>query len=601
MFEGLKNKMVSMYDKTGLPSIAYGKILNEEKDDKGNLKTLAQQELDKYNTAYNNDINSVPLEMSMNNMEGVKEYQASMLVYYTKKAGLEKEIQDTQKKLEEAKKQGNLQEQQQLEAKLNWLNKDVKFLDQSKEMAKKVLHFSNFTARKYDELLSMSTELVKAQSVYRNLVGTSFGNQGSQMQTAYDSLNASRDLFNKVGRMNFNNQITSAYIQDPNGNKLMTITGKNDYNKVNMSDYNAIQDRIDYYRKNNINEKDNISIEDLQEQAIMVSSLIAEQYNMKQQELGFMQQEKQLQIDITKYYLERNKLIANFTESAETKQSDIDIKSANINYSMRYGGGKYNSIEELQRVTNLKLENSNLKMKDQLDYAKRQIMVAKENSTRQINAIRRLESKNTSNSQKSDTQAKQNSNETNRTIVESANTISNNLNTALSQIMNSLQSMQTSYSPLDSPSVPQGYNPEADKWTKFWQVYNLAMQSGDPHPMVTAGQWALESGWGSKESGKNNLFGVKGTSGTRKMGYEGSMATFRDYNSPLESVKDHVNLKLNGSNFKNLGYANSGSDEEALRRIASMYVDGTKSAGRFTDDYIKNITNIMKMFKFINL
>ena len=261
---------------------------------------------------------------------------------------------------------------------------------------------------------------------------------------------------------------------------------------------------------------------------------------------------------------------------------------------MRYGGGKYNSIEELQRVTNLKLENSNLKMKDQLDYAKRQIMVAKENSTRQINAIRRLESKNTSNSQKSDTQAKQNSNETNRTIVESANTISNNLNTALSQIMNSLQSMQTSYSPVDSPSVPQGYNPEADKWTKFWQVYNLAMQSGDPHPMVTAGQWALESGWGSKESGKNNLFGVKGTSGTRKMGYEGSMATFRDYNSPLESVKDHVNLKLNGSNFKNLGYANSGSDEEALRRIASMYVDGTKSAGRFTNDYIKNITNIME-------
>ena len=39
--------------------------------------------------------------------------------------------------------------------------------------------------------------------------------------------------------------------------------------------------------------------------------------------------------------------------------------------------GKHNSIEELQRVTNLKLENSNLKMKDQLDYAKRQIMVTK--------------------------------------------------------------------------------------------------------------------------------------------------------------------------------------------------------------------------------
>ena len=64
----------------------------------------------------------------------------------TLKASQEK-VKDAQKKLEEAKKQGNLQEQQQLEAKLNWLNQDVKFLDQSKEMAKKVLHFSNFSAK----------------------------------------------------------------------------------------------------------------------------------------------------------------------------------------------------------------------------------------------------------------------------------------------------------------------------------------------------------------------------------------------------------------------------------------------------------------------
>ena len=595
LVESYKSQLSTMYSKSGLPTVAHGNILNEEKGVDGTLLTFKQEVLDKYNKEYNDEINSIPQEMFMNNMEGVQNYQASMSVYYQKKATLDKEIMDTQQELEEAKKSGNQQEINNFNKKLEWLKNDLETLNKSKELAKKVLHFSNFSAKTYQELLTMGTEFAKNYAQFEGLVGTSFGNRGSQLQTQLASLNASRDLYDKIGKMNFNNQVSSAYIQDPNGNKLSTITGKTDYSQVNMNDYNKVQSEIDSYRKENITTRNGISIEDLQEQATMISSLVAEQYNMKQQELGFMQQEKQLQIDITKYYLERNKLIANFTESAETKQSDIDIKSANINYSMRYGGGKYNSIEELQRVTNLKLENSNLKMKDQLDYAKRQIMVAKENSTRQINAIRRLESKNTSNSQKSDTQAKQNSNETNRTIVESANTISNNLNTALSQIMNSLQSMQTSYNPLDNPSVPQGYNPKADKWTKFWQVYNLAMQSGDPHPMVTAGQWAFESGWGSKESGKNNLFGVKGTSGTRKMGYEGSMATFRDYNSPLESVKDHVNLKLNGSNFKNLGYANSGSDEEALRRIASMYVDGTKSAGRFTNDYIKNITNIMEM------
>ena len=31
-----------------------------------------------------------------------------------------------------------------------------------------------------------------------------------------------------------------------------------------------------------------------------------------------------------------------------------------------------------------------------------------------------------------------------------------------------------------------------------------------------------------------------------------------------------------------------------------MYVDGTKSVGRFTNDYIKNITNIMEMAKNID-
>ena len=453
MVDSYKNQLTSMYSKTGLPTVAYGKILNEEKSVDGKLLTFKQDVLDKYNTDYNNEINSIPKEMFMSNIEGVQNYQASMSVYYQKRATLEKQIQDTQEELNKAKQNGNLQDQENLKKKLDWINNDIKTLDQSKELAKKVLHFSNFTAKTYQELLTMETELAKNYAQFEGLVGSSFGNKGSQLETQLSTLNSSRGLYNKIGKMNFDNQVSSAYIQDVDGAKLKTITGKSDYSEVNLNDYNKVQGEIDSYRKENITTRNGISIEDLQEQATMISSLVAEQYNMKQQELGFMQQEKQLQIDITKYYLERNKLIANFTESAETKQSDIDIKSANINYTMRYGNGKYGSIEELQRVTNLKLENSNLKMKDQLDYAKRQIMVAKENSTRQINAIRRLESKNTSNSQKSDTQSKQNSNETNRTIVDSANNISNNLNTALNQIMTTIQTMQTSYNPVDGTST----------------------------------------------------------------------------------------------------------------------------------------------------
>ncbi len=440
MLEGLKNKMVSMYDKTGLSSIAYGKILNEEKDEKGNLRTLSQQELDKYNTAYNNDINSVPMEMSMNNIEGVRDYQSSMLVYYTKKAGLDKEIQDTQKNIEEAKKQGNLQEQQQLEAKLNWLNQDVKFLDQSKEMAKKVLHFSNFTAKKYDELLSMSAEIAKAQSVYRNMIGTSFGNQGSQMQTAYDSLNASRNLFNKVGKMNFNNQVNSAYIEDKDGAILQKITGKNDYSKVNMNDYVKLMDRIKDYRKNNISEKDGVNIETLQNQATVYSSIISERMNIQQQEIQLAQQEKQIHIDIVKYWLNEQKLKTEFVESGEIYTNENKQSSLPLVRKMTSGENELYRMNDLQELTNLKLENSNLRMKDQLDYARRQIAVAKENAQRQINAIRRLEGTSSTNSRKSDSVAKSNTNVTNKTIVDSANSISNNLVNALNSMMESMSS-----------------------------------------------------------------------------------------------------------------------------------------------------------------
>ena len=442
--ENLKNKMVAMYDKTGLPSIAYGNILNEEKDEKGNLITLTQKELNKYNIAYNNDINSVPMEMSMNNIESVKEYQANMFVYYTKKAGLDKEIQDTQKNIEEAKKQGNLQEQQQLEAKLNWLNQDVKFLDQSKEMAKKVLHFSNFTAKKYDELLSMSAEIAKAQSVYRNMIGTSFGNQGSQMKVAYDNLNASRNLFNKIGKMNLNNQVNSAYIEDKDGAMLQKITGKNDYSKVNMNDYVKLMDRIKSYRKNNISEKDGVNIETLQNQATVYSSIISERMNIQQQEIQLAQQEKQIHIDIVKYWLNEQKLKTEYHESGEILKNKAEQDNIGTLRRMSSGDSNLYRMNDLQKLTNLKLENNNLKMKDQLDYARKQIAIAKENAQRQINAIRRLEGTNSINSRKSENVAKTNTNSTNKTIVDSANTISTNLINAMNSMMETMNSMSMS-------------------------------------------------------------------------------------------------------------------------------------------------------------
>ena len=258
-------------------------------------------------------------------------------------------------------------------------------------------------------------------------------------------------------------------------------------------------------------------------------------------------------------------------------------------------------MNDLQTITNLKLDNSNMKMGEQLDFARRSIMVAKENAQRQINAIRRLENKNTSNSNKSDMLNKSNTISINSTVATGINTLSQNLSNMFEELGNVLGSSMSVSGETTSGGIVQGvaggYDSKADRWTKFWQVYNLAKAAGDPHPLVTAGQWAVESGWGKKPSGKYNLFGVKGKykgKGSKHVGYEGGAAqNFRDYSSYEESIKDHLNVKMNGKNFRNLGYATAKTDEEALDRIDGMYVDGKNSGGKYVNEYNRTIRSIM--------
>ena len=85
----------------------------------------------------------------------------------------------------------------------------------------------------------------------------------------------------------------------------------------------------------------------------------------------------------------------------------------------------------------------------------------------------------------------------------------------------------------------------------FQGFVDMAKQSGAKYPQLVAAQWALESGWGSTPSGKNNYFGIKATSseaGTSKQTWEveggkevTTTARFKDYSSPQGSVNDLVN------------------------------------------------------------
>ena len=67
------------------------------------------------------------------------------------------------------------------------------------------------------------------------------------------------------------------------------------------------------------------------------------------------------------------------------------------------------------------------------------------------------------------------------------------------------QSNQSNNSSGSSKAPPSPASADAG-WKK---VYEAAKSAGDPWPELTASQWALESGWGKHQSGKNNFFGIK--------------------------------------------------------------------------------------------
>ena len=83
------------------------------------------------------------------------------------------------------------------------------------------------------------------------------------------------------------------------------------------------------------------------------------------------------------------------------------------------------------------------------------------------------------------------------------------------------------------------------KKSSFWQrFFAMAETAGAKFPDCVAAQAALESGWGSHLSGKNNYFGIKGVPGTEvrtREVYNGEevyiTATFKDFGSPEECVQ----------------------------------------------------------------
>ena len=131
---------------------------------------------------------------------------------------------------------------------------------------------------------------------------------------------------------------------------------------------------------------------------------------------------------------------------------------------------------------------------------------------------------------------------------------------------------------------------------KFDWVENTARQCGDPHPEVSAAQFALESGWGKSESGVNNCFGIKAQSwedGTARYTQDYNKATgqmetvvarFKNYASPEDCVRERCQVFLRKPRYAKYWTA-QGSKAAINALIEGGYCD--------TPTYIADIVDIL--------
>lgn len=112
---------------------------------------------------------------------------------------------------------------------------------------------------------------------------------------------------------------------------------------------------------------------------------------------------------------------------------------------------------------------------------------------------------------------------------------------------------------------------------KFKKVMQAAANAGDPHPAVVAAQWAIESGWGAKESGKNNFFGIKarpGQPGTVRKTREVINGRtvyindrFADYNTLEEGIAARVAFTKQNKRYERSGYFAARTPYEAAQAL----------------------------------
>lgn len=137
-----------------------------------------------------------------------------------------------------------------------------------------------------------------------------------------------------------------------------------------------------------------------------------------------------------------------------------------------------------------------------------------------------------------------------------------------------------------------------------WQmIAEMALKAGAKYPELVAAQWALESGFGKYQSGKNNFFGIKGE-GSKKSTQEWDgikfiniVDGFKDYLSPQECVNDLIEKWY--KDYKGHSGVNNALNREAAAKklVEEGYATDPNYSSKLIEIMSRNVVPASKEIK----
>lgn len=382
---------------------------NMSKGDRAKLNNLKVSQLNGINQEELNKLNQKRYELMYSidpmyykiNRENVNNYQAQIEVAIQTEATRQSEIAKLKEKQEELRTSSldaDKKEYEANKAQIEKLEAQANVLEDTIKLSKTQLFLSTLNIKSMQELSQDYYNMSVSFAQYNNTIANNMGYAFAGMNNSMAKLNSQAQMFSKYTKPTYDFKVQNA--NEFYGNEMSKFGITNSKN-INYSNLLAVDRKIMEMQANNINvdSETGLTRDKIIETAQVMKGVYNETLQLQQQQLAIAQQEKDIQWQINKYWLDKNKLMTINLRSNETVQSERDLRDYERVMSIR-GDKTANRTEDILTLMDMKLANSNLRMKDSLDYAKRQIEVSLKNNRQQLEALRRLEQRSIENAGK---------------------------------------------------------------------------------------------------------------------------------------------------------------------------------------------------------